>query len=603
VNHTNMKVPEASVACKTLPECIQHPAQPTGQYQGHQVRLRPEPPDINTAEATVLLSRPPEHLAPQGSAEREALQLLPDLSKQDLEINRLSPTFVPLEKRVPKPPSTPDLECDYALAERFQEVEYLTIFKEQLAERRSLEAQDKEFFFDPLNVTLRNMETFIDHIRQNKQFEHPLTQEENAALTRLGEQTKALVKKQQAPYKRTVRLALSLMLLCDLIVQRQVIQPIFKNNARLIDDILYQPLFRSAQERLNLLRALPLMGQQTPGTDAIGAARIAGLDNAFFAKLDDQQLLLYPSFHPLSIRDFCRFGHLPLHPLGLMTDYVLPADGILRTPLAFVWHDEDHMADLTRVAYREYPLPSTAASALCNCEQRLDWRCLLLDRVPACLASRLSQPGLQLLLFIMFHENSPEICVTSIEGAFSPFLYFLEILVAARTSKRNHYEDIYTKITTDQAAMTALWAMRLWLRWQEASFVSLSERQLQDCLTSFVDEDVPRLLQHLRFFAQYRGRLRQALLEDCTQYGQSSNKVTLLGRFGPHKELRYVFKTYDSDTGLRNMETAEEPYFHLLCCAAQRQAMEDRLGIKLPQGTASDPDSPQPAPLQTMKTS
>jgi len=124
-------------------------------------------------------------------------------------------------------------------------------------------------------------------------------------------------------------------------------------------------------------------------------------------KANNQNLLLYPSFHPLTVADFCRFGQLPLHPVGLITDYVMGADSQLKTPLAFAEHDLAHMESLSQVNDPSHWPTSPAEAALCSSAKRLNWRQLLLDKVPAPLA-RLSQPALQLLLFQLFHERKPE---------------------------------------------------------------------------------------------------------------------------------------------------------------------------------------------------
>ena len=61
--------------------------------------------------------------------------------------------------------------------------------------------------------------------------------------------------------------------------------------------------------------------------------------------LDDERLLVCPSFEALDPEDFCRFGHLPVYPLGMMTRFALNADGQMMTPMQFMEHDAFHTDD------------------------------------------------------------------------------------------------------------------------------------------------------------------------------------------------------------------------------------------------------------------
>ncbi|MCY4473757.1 MAG: hypothetical protein OXC07_13210 [Kistimonas sp.] len=156
----------------------------------------------------------------------------PDLSDPGLPINLPIPHFIPLEKQVPRPPFTPRLKEDLHLTTDFQADNSLTFIEKQLTERRRVEEKGKEFVFAPLMVTLENMQTFIKHIEAGKQFKEPLTQQESAALKPIGQQTAKLVAAENPLYKRTLHLALSLMILCEIITQRQVITSLLHKKPR-----------------------------------------------------------------------------------------------------------------------------------------------------------------------------------------------------------------------------------------------------------------------------------------------------------------------------------------------------------------------------------
>jgi len=573
-------------------------------HKGRQVKSLAQPQRAckNTKRAdTSLLTAPPpaESIAPQVPCPNRVVQTwpdCPDLSDPDLPINCLIPDFIPLEKQVPRPPFTPRLKEDRHLTTDFQADNSLTFIEEQLAERRRVEEKGKEFVFAPLMVTLENMQTFIKHIEAGKQFTQPLTQDEAAALERIGQQTTALVKAEQALYKRTLRLALSLMILCEIITQRQVIAPLLQKKPALSEDLSTSyTISHLGEDKPGLLAALPLTEQNGPGEkQPLPSFEISSmLSKHLFDEANNQNLLLYPSFHPLTVVDFCRFGHLPLHPVGLITDYVMGADSQLKTPLRFAEHDLAHMRDLSTVNNPGHCPTSPAEAALCSSAKRLNWRQLLLDKVPAPVATWLSQPALQQLLFQLFHENNPQNSANIMGSCLSAFPVFLNNLVDARTTQRDAYEDIYREITTDQAVMAALWIIRLWSCWLTAD-CQLSPKQLQDCAKAFIDKDVPRLKQHLMFFSRYRASLRQLFAQKCTLHLQNENNGwTLGGRYGPEQKHINFFCSDDCPrTGLRNTERCELVYFQSLHSPDARLAMEQQTRARLPAGTGPEPGTP-----------
>ncbi len=501
---------------------------------------------------------------------------------------------------MPRPRVAPSLKDDLDLATTFQDENSLTFIQAQLAERRKVEAQGQEFMFAPLMVTLENMLIFIKHIEEGKQFTGTLIEEETAALKRIGQQTAKLVSAQQPRYKRTLRLALSLTILCDIITQRLVINPLLEQQPWLSEKIfisnttssLWSDYFPGRRQRL--MAALPLTGKHgSGGEQALPKIWFSlSLYLTLFETINNQNLLLYPSFHPLTIADFCRLGHLPLFPVGLMTEYVMGADGQLRTPLPFAEHDLTHMEDMIAVGDPDYRLAGVADVPLYDSARRLDWRRLLLDRIPRCLTDQLSLSALQLLLFDLLHEKDPDESVRSMSSDTASFPRHIKTLVGATSVLRHTYEDTYKGITTGQAAIAILWAMRLWSCWRAAD-CQLSEEELHACARAFIDKDLPRLDQHLNFFAQHRSRLRQLFAEHPRSHARTfNNRYAFASYCGPDQLSVTFFVVYDPDTGLHNLDMTDVVYFYWLCCATDRRAIEERICVPLPEGTASEPDTP-----------
>ncbi len=579
------------------------PASPTGQYEGRNVQSLLMSADIHKdTEAGVSLL--PSSLPNQGRvwqdppADRtsDSSPACPDLSDPNLTLNAVLQDMVALDDWIEAPPLKPKLEDDPALTETFQKTDSLAFITNQLKKRQRMEKKGDEFPFKPLMVTLKNMATFIDHIAEGKQFRNPLTAEEAAALQRIDMETRPLVEARLPLYKRTLRLALSLMLLCDIITRRQVLEPYLDDSSKLC---LCRSTWLDPGRKWEplLLEALPFTRQNCPdGKDSLPAGGLSPwMREALLETVNNPNLLLYPSFQPLTVTDFCKFGHLPVHPIGLITDYALNADGILYSPLSFAEHDLNHMSQLLDVGDPAHKPASVAEAALCNPARRLDWRCLLLGRMPDCLARRLSEPALHFLLFQLLHEHSPDWIASKTDSSCQAFLYYLKGLVGARTTQCQAYEDIYRKITIDQAAITLLWAVRLWSRWLTAD-CQLSEKALHDCADTFVATDLPRLQQHLAFFSRNRGTLRQLFVEQASLRLVRGGEYTFGGWYGPEQEYIIFFRSHFPEARLVNMEVTDLVYFHSICSATERHAIEKRLaGRVLPEGTASEPDTPQPA--------
>ncbi len=174
----------------SLHTCDTRPASPSCQYGKRSVHLQKGPPTTSAgAESQSARSSPRKRAAPQDRVVDQGLPRLanfPDLGNPHLAINYPASDWIPLEKRIKLPVSTPTLEKDEALTGSLQEIGSLSDIEKRLAERSRVERLDGEYKFDLLMPTLRNMRTFISHIREGHQFPAPLTDGERKALAWLA---------------------------------------------------------------------------------------------------------------------------------------------------------------------------------------------------------------------------------------------------------------------------------------------------------------------------------------------------------------------------------------------------------------------------------
>ena len=200
------------------------------QYQGRTLQSLP-----TAAKQTHPVAQAREHT----QAPRPAAAAI-DFSDRHLRVNFVRPGLVPLDQLVPPPGPGLALKKDpwlTWLGSKPGDVESpsyvggldaLAWTRDQLQERQRVEAQNGEFVFQPLLITLENIQRFIHHTRDGHQFPAVLNADKAAALARLEEHTAALVTAQAPYYKRTLYLALSLLTLCEIITRRQVFDPLLK---------------------------------------------------------------------------------------------------------------------------------------------------------------------------------------------------------------------------------------------------------------------------------------------------------------------------------------------------------------------------------------
>ncbi|MCY4473064.1 MAG: hypothetical protein OXC07_09665 [Kistimonas sp.] len=590
-----------------LPGCGMCPSFPTSQYGERRVHLLAHPVATSKETAQKSASSPLHQrpLAQEATAARNIQQLPCGLSLDhpQLPINSPEPGMIPIEKLVEAPPSTPILEEDSALTDRLHQPDSLSFIRERLKKRCQVEQQGEDFKFDLLMPTLRNMRTFIRHIRGGHQFTAALTDEEEKAMAWLAEKTQALLDA-KAPYKRTVHLAIALMAVCDIITARQVIEPLRKADAShneasgktwqaLSRDRVLQNIFPSSLHPARVTECC-WGGNNPGGLDEVEnlVRRYVGLWEAeeFFSwMIDDKKLLFFPSFQSLDLRDFCRFGQLPLHPIGMTTAYALNADGFMMSPMRFALHDIGHSHILRAIGACEGPPPSSAAGVLHCPRLRFEWRYLLLDQMPASLASLKLEPALCLLLFQIFHEAAPGKAAAGLDYSHPGFLYCLCWLALARRSLRNGYTQKYRSVTDAEAARAALWMLCLWRDWQAAGLRSLTPQQREACARHFEQNERPLLDRHLAFLARHRSTLRQLFADRyCRICNESGQHFGFRINCRAFKEMddRILFSTRHNFSGLRNIDNTDLLYFQALGSPALRQEMQTATGEDLPDEAA-----------------
>ena len=592
--HGTTGLPTGELASETLPG-----DKPGAMVQPvPSVRLVPDKQPTDTVKGCAIDKRsgtqspdPVASLKPHGGGI--------DFSDPQLPINFVAADYVPLEKQMPRPPFSPELKRDIWLdwvgskptaceaPDYVSGLSSMDYVNAQLQIRQQVEEAGGRFQFPPFMTTLKNMQEFIHHIQAGRQFPDPPSAPEVAALTRLEAQTTALVEAGTPYYKDTVGLALSLQVICELITERQILGPLRNDTPDLGHWVLIR-LHCQLSEHPFALAALPWTPPATSDLPPCAEAEIlfrchiqGRLAEALFDTVHDRNILLYPSFQILTLENFGRFSHLPLYPVGLATDYVSNADGLMMSPLRFADHDLDHMYDLRE----KQGAPATGVQAvLASGQQRLLLRQLLLDHTPVCLAGQQLEPALILLLFSLVHEGAPSDVARRIAGCHSAFWSFLEILLRARREGWTAHSEEDRRYSDEEAAMAALWTASLWARWQQEG-QPLTPAQVLDHARLFTRQEAPRLRQNLDFVAQHRGTLRQLFIDSwaCETVKPKDNHHWFTVCIPQHTQSLTLFQSYYGfSSGLHNLDNTELAWFGAQQLPDLRQKIEKATRARLP---------------------
>ena len=441
------------------------------------------------------------------------------------EINVIPLERPVFERTMPKPPEPArdrvlSFVPDSTLGELLQKPgTSLAWYHAQLRKRARAKAAGQIFRLPALRPTLENMRLFLASLLAGDQFAEPLTASERRALERVDREAERLLA-DRVPYRRTVLLSFVFGALYELLVQTRILRP---ENGPLcpLSDLL-SFCFAGCDESGNSrkLRADAIdpelvvscfWGGLNPGGPDETCCL---LDGEFFVSqnlcplLDNEELLLYPSWQPLDLLDFCRFGHLPVYPIGLITDYAANADGLLHTPLQFMVHDLAHVlqGETFRHLRGVHPLEKP--------DNRCAFRQLVLDNLPAPLAPWHLHRALVLLVFELLHEASVVKSMRALDE--KGFVRLMLVQARARREHWYHYSASYQGITDRQGAAAALWIHRLFGHWQ-ASDLRLSGRQLDAFARQFVAQELTQLQWHLEYVEQHRASLRELFFAEAEE--------------------------------------------------------------------------------------
>ena len=578
------------------------------QWVGQTVQWgqREETPEAATRQSRKTLhSCSSDHLAPvdkhPGLRSIQPRHYNVDLGCSDLAVNYQSPTWHLPQEGIPQPKSQPVLKDDEALSGWFKKPRGLDFIRTQLAKRRQAiqEGKGASFTFEPLMTTLSNIKTFACHIRAGQHFTdgHPLTDSDVRALNWLEQRAEALLNA-QAPYELTVHLAFAFLAVYEAMSFRRVAVPQQPDGRSrwyyILRDI--EPDEITAYSWGGNNTTGPQCGEEFYDRQGMSVVRTA---LTFF--LHEPHMLIYPSFQPLGIEDFCRFGHLPVHPIGMITDFACNADGFMEGPLWFAIHDCGHMNQLGGISIGESGLAveeGLAVAVMHSSDHRLVLRQMLLDHTPASLEAL--KPGLRILQFYLLHEKRPEGAAKLLESDNDAFPRCLEILLRTLRKRRAGYHPDDRNITDSEAAKAALWGARLLCQWRAAGFEPLSKEDLEACASTFKAQDLPLLQEHLDWILQYRGQLRQMFVAGYSTRLQDTEEryccETESGNIAPRytSTRMTLFDSFDPYSGLCNMDNIDLAYFVALTSAAGRCAMEQCTGAELPESIVFASDSPQP---------
>ena len=520
-----------------------------------------------------------------------------DLGRSDLPINYPLPGWKFPQEDIPHPECEPKLDFDEALGDWLQKPGNIDFIRSQLAERRQAIEEDKadSFTFAPLMTTLGNIKKFVCHIGSGRHFgdDYPLTDSDRTALDWLEERADVLLK-QKAPYALTVHLSFAFLAVYEVMLGKRVTQPWQSGGASCW---YYELSDRQPHE----ITAYRWGGNNTTGPksgeELYESVSLPGINMALDRLLNMTNMLLYPSFQPLGIRDFCGFGHLPVYPIGMITNYACNADGGMHGPLGFAVHDVQHTNNLSLVKVSDVRARVVSPTdALRSSEHRLILRQMLLDSAsPDAL-----KPGLRILQFDLLHEKSPEEAAKLLENDNLLFPRCLDILLEPLRRARPGYPSDEIKITDTQASMAALWGARILCHWRAAGFKPLSKDQLDCCVKTFATQDLPLLQKHLDFIAQHRGSLRQMFIGGYNEkiedtQGHYCCRTRFGCKIGALSRFRMpLFESSNVYVGLCHVDNIDLAYFAALTSSAMRSEMEQCTGAELPQGIVYASEAPRP---------
>ena len=553
------------------------PTSSAGRHQGRSVRTEHAPGSLQPRAGT------------QCAATQTTFWSGFDLSAP-VPVNRPLPDWRPITSQLPQPYSRPPLVPDPWLTQDACLPGAIASVTAQLQRRRQLIAQGQgaTFSFSPLVTTLENMHRFVCHIRDGEQFDLALDRQEDQALAWLEERV-SLVLQLGAPYQATVKLAMAFVSVYEALTARRVLDPLERQQP-----VLFSRYAARARDpvRLERLTACRWRGDDSDRTQTFDPSCLLSVrDHCHFDRyLKDLDILLYPSFDLPDLEAACGLGHLPVHPIGMLTTWARAAGSHqLLSPLGVA--RESLLCAFRQAAIRHPPRPACMSLAqwqLCSAAGRLSWRQLYLDlqagnRPVKSPAFGCWKPARVLLLFQLFHELGPIEAADYLEKGYRSFLGCLGKLAEARRQKRAEYPADFEQVTDAQAAMAALWSTRLWGHWQACGF-ELTPAQLRFHACQFMAVEQPLLQEHLDFIDRHRGSLRAFFARQCGWHSEADGQhsVVILADSLSRQQSLLLFRSEDPDAGLSNMDNTDLAWFAALRHPDLRDRIEKEIGTPLP---------------------
>ena len=476
-----------------------------------------------------------------------------------------------------------------------QPQESLDFFDSEVQRRKAMESAGQPYRFAPLITCLHNMQRLTRHILADRQFSQPLSAEDRAGFRVLEDRIGQLLAL-QAPYKATVRLALMMSCMQEIVTARHLMPtlcarfpsfPVRLRETGLFDSHSFctaakegKEPERTRAEDASLAMVLSCSwGGLNPGRQDEKSQLFAGHRSPVVLEqlLDDHSLFLHPSFETLTPGDFCRFGHMAVYPLGMMTACAVNADGTMMSPLRFFLHDLNH-ASTTHAS-----LHSDSDRPLGNACRRLQFRQRVLDRLPAALARYRLDRALELLLFNLLHENSVASAQEKLQA--DSFLLLLRLLSRVRREYVSHYPSQWQQVTDLQAGLAALWVYRTYHHWRATSRAQDQQDRLSE---RFVSEDLPALHQHLAFLERHHPLLQDHFLSrsQVSVYSDGSRWATFSGHSTcdpPHPAARNLLLLCDchNESG-EPVDNTDIVYFAALHSRNDCRQIEKLTGQSLP---------------------
>ena len=288
----------------------------------------------------------------------------------------LTVLFIPLTKaddqESVKPPTAYKIISDPNIKNVYQDGEKsIRWFKNEIKKRKSAENDGKPYKTSALKITLQNLKGFTQHIIDSNQFQEGLTGDESSAFKRLLSDLGKL-DTEEPEYKALIELSQKLIYLYSTSISMRIS----------VDK-------KGIEKKSYPLEHIPPSHTRNYEDKTLSSNNLILTDNT--------EILLLPTFEPLSISDFVGFSHLKLYPLGLITNYTEMADGEQHSPNRFLNHDIAHTILITQHICSQEPFESM--------ESVLNFKKLLISEGKLTFNGNSNMMNMiNLLLFMTTHE-------------------------------------------------------------------------------------------------------------------------------------------------------------------------------------------------------